>query len=98
MKRLSIWMRIAIGNSISWLVGLLLLGLVFDEILLSFFAIIPLLAVWVIWWKGRGRKSNKTDKAEDIRVEVDSITEELRDIQAKLHKVESKLSELEKTK
>ena len=100
MKRVSGWKRIAIGISLLWLVSLFLTGLIVEEIpIFLAIGIISVLVVWVIErWIAKRFKSDKTDKAEDVRVDVDSITEELRDIQAKLHKLESELSKLEKTK
>ena len=40
----------------------------------------------------------KTDKVEDEKVDIDTLTKELRSIEVKLNKVESELSEIKKTK
>jgi type VI protein secretion system component VasK len=100
MKWVSKRMRIAIVISIFWLlVGTFLFGLAGEEIggaLLL--AIIPLLLVWCLWWMVKRLKHTKTDKVKDENVTIDSVTKKIRALEAKVHKIESKLSELEKTK
>ena len=100
MKWVSKRMRIAIVISIFWLlVGTFLFGLAGEEIggaLLL--AIIPLIVVWSLWWIVKRFKHTKAYKVKDEKVTIDSVTKELRALEAKVHKIESKLSEIEKKK
>ena len=100
MQKVSRRMRIAIIISIIWLlVGTFLFGLAGEEIggaLL--FAIIPLLIVWSLWWMVKSFKHTKTDNFKDEKVTIDSVTKGLRALEAKVNKIESKLSEIETTK
>ena len=85
MKRVPKRMRIAIVISIFWLVGVFLISLEIKEISAGLFfvakySIIPLIVAWVfIWWIVKGFKPAKTDKVEDEKVDVDTLTKELRD-------------------
>jgi hypothetical protein len=90
MKRLSGWMRLAVGVSIFWFVSLFLFGLILgDAGLFALFATIPLLVVWAVWWIVEGFKSTKADEAADEGVTFKSVTRELRDLEAKVRKIET---------
>ena len=88
MKQLSGWMRIAIVISILWFAFWFIFGLADGKIVYGL--IIPLIVVWVVvWWTARGFKSKKSDKAKDQWVDMDSVTKEKRDLEAKIEKMKT---------
>ena len=93
MKRLSGWMRIAIIISIIWFAVCFISGLSEGEIAGSLLGgIIPILVVWVaVWWIVKGFKSKKADKGDDSKTDMYSVTKELRDLEAKVEKIESEI-------
>ena len=101
MKQLSAKSGLAIAISTVWFVicfvaainiagGVTGVFLLKDFILtLCLRGVLPLFVFWAIWWIVKGFKSKKFDKAKDQKVDMDSVTKELRDLEAKVEKMKA---------